>query len=163
MCVPTCLQTPDPGMHSVPVLSRYLPACLPACMSCLVPRHRFAQAESQTRQLVGAYVLQRTRNPSDIPRCRGSHPLARSLWGGRRGGLKALNLGLSRPMGQMRLCVDCAVIRERVGTHSHAAATTDITSSPLRTYLGAPRRICAFGHCHRRLHCTWGFVAVCGL
>lgn len=29
--------------------------------------------------------------------------------------------------------------------------------------LSAPRRICALGHCHRRLYCAWGFLSPCAI
>lgn len=141
-----------------------LPACLPACLVL----YRGTGLRKLSHRPASSLVLMSCNargTQVTFPDAEAAIHWQGHFWGGEGGGggLQALNLGLSRPMGQMRLCFDCAVICERVGTHSHAAATTDITSSPLRTYLGAPRRICAFGHCHRRLHRTWGFVAVCGL
>lgn len=79
----------------------------------------------------------------------------------------ALNLGLSRPMGQMRLCVECAVIRERVGTHSSAAdklpATTDI-SGPQEgsAHLATAIEGCiAHGVLCRRV-LLWPLISCCG-
>lgn len=142
--VPTCFTDALPRIAQAPAL----PACLPALLPCPLSRQPLAHAESQA---------QPARRCSRRLPCTGTRPPARVASLGTRA-------PESRPISahgpDEALLQVCRHPRARLSVPTPGRSSNRATSqaSPMHTYLGAPGRICAFGHCHQRLHCTWGLL-----